>query len=424
MKFRMIALILLVSITNGYACSMYKITKNGHTIVGNNEDSWKTDPYIRFIPGTKLAYGMALVGSRSKDMPEGGVNEKGLCYDAFSMHYRSNIPPRNPSKKDFWYTQLPEILKTCATVDEVEQYLSKFNLNLLNGSPLFHGGMLFFVDVTGHYLSVEADAMVKGKMDVFLLANWSIAHGKKQERFDFERYRKGDAFVKSNPVEINRDYAKRLSKVMSVNRAKIGDGTLYSSIYDLQRGTINLYFYHNFQHRVTFDLKQELQKGDRTLDMVTLFPENPNFERFVNFQTPQNNEKIKILLLTSLLLFLIGGIGFFYRGIFYKRNKHTHMKRLDYFTMASFLFFLVLYQIQLLNNQGIFYFPAPYFNRPFTWVNLTSFIPYALPLFGLYFGLKFYKKEVVLTKFQNGYVTLLMLLFFIQIGFYLYWRIF
>jgi hypothetical protein len=403
---------------------MFKITKEGRTIVGNNEDNWRTDPYIRFIPGTKNKYGIALPCSRSKDIPEGGVNEKGLCYDAFSILHRSNIPAKDPSKKDFWYSQLPEILKTCANVDEVQGFLSQFNLNLLNGSPLFHGGMLLFVDASGHYLSVEADAMVKGKLDVFLLANTSVAHASKAKHFEIERYRKGKAFVKSHTWVANRDYAQQLAQTMSVNRPKIGDGTTYTSIYDLQNGTIDLYFYHNFKHRVTFNLQKELQKEERTLDMVSLFPKNKQFEAFLRFQTPQNNQKISLFLFASLLLFLLGALSFFYRGVFYKQNKLPHLKRTDYLFMASFLFFLVLYQIQLLSNQGVFYFPAPYFDRPFSWFNLTSFIPYILPLFMVYFWFKFFKKPIKLSVWMNGLTTFIILCLFIQLGLYFYWGIY
>jgi hypothetical protein len=48
--------------------------------------------------------------------------------------------------------------------------------------------------------------------------------------------------------------------------------TLYSTIYDLKQGVIYLYYLHDFQHVVTFDLKKELAKGIHSYDIPSLFP--------------------------------------------------------------------------------------------------------------------------------------------------------
>ena len=48
--------------------------------------------------------------------------------------------------------------------------------------------------------------------------------------------------------------------------------TLYSNIYDLKRGTMMLYQFHNYVDAVKIDLKQELAKGERSVKIEELFP--------------------------------------------------------------------------------------------------------------------------------------------------------
>ena len=65
---------------------------------------------------------------------------------------------------------------------------------------------------------------------------------------------------------------------MHVCREKIGDGTLLTIIRDLNEGEIYLYFYHDFQYLVTFNLKTELAKGDHVYEILHFFLPMPNLK--------------------------------------------------------------------------------------------------------------------------------------------------
>jgi hypothetical protein len=47
--------------------------------------------------------------------------------------------------------------------------------------------------------------------------------------------------------------------------------TVYSNIYDLKRGTVHVYNLGNFEEVVVMDLAEELKKGQRRLDLPSLF---------------------------------------------------------------------------------------------------------------------------------------------------------
>lgn len=83
--FFLFLLALLFTPQDGFSCSMYKITVNGKTIVGCNEDAWRTTPRIWFeTANKKYLYGAAFTGSRFDGpngfAPQSGMNEHGLCY--------------------------------------------------------------------------------------------------------------------------------------------------------------------------------------------------------------------------------------------------------------------------------------------------------------------------------------------------------
>ena len=47
--------------------------------------------------------------------------------------------------------------------------------------------------------------------------------------------------------------------------------TVYSNIYDLKNGTIHIYNLRNFKEVVVMNLAAELKKGERRLELPTLF---------------------------------------------------------------------------------------------------------------------------------------------------------
>lgn len=361
------------------SCSLYKITAGGKTMLGNNEDSWGRDAIVWFEQGSKDKYGMACFGyERKRPNPDGAINEHGLAFDAFTMPHKPGMPERDPRKQNFSYAQLRTIMQRCKTVEEVYTFLEKENLQSLNGSILFNGGMLFFADRSGKYLVVEAGKMTFGNQDKFVLANFSVAETKDLSSVKIERFQKGMAFLGNKKPETSLAFCTALADTMSVKRARIGDGTLYTNILDLESGNIHLYFFHDFRRRKTFNLQEELSKGNHQFRFCDLFPGNNAFEKFLNHQTPQNNRILFGFLLFSAVIFFSASV-FFLLDFFRKINSGPQKSRLMIGLLSGSF---SIYCLILLRIEAIFYFPAPYQDRNSIFVTASSWTPLLL-LFSL-----------------------------------------
>lgn len=402
---------------------MYVLSDQGKTMVGNNEDSWGQDSRIWFEQGTPEKFGVAYVGyARKHPHPDGAVNEFGLVFDAFTMLHRSEIPEKEVNKKDFAYAHVRTIMQQYKTVDEVYAYLSQLNLHVLNGSPIFNGGMLLFVDKTGKYLAVEAHKMTFGKDAKFVLANFSMADTEDLSAIKTARYRKGVAFLSNKKLDTQLSFCTALSDTMSVNREKIGDGTLYTSIYDLDEGLIHLYFYHDFTKRKTFHIKEELAKGDHVYTFSELFPNNQKLQNFLAYKTPQNSTFILVFLIVCGLFFFFSA-AFYLMSFFKSPNANFNYLKIG---LSVFSISLGVYAFVLLRNQGIFYFPAPYDDGHSLIVALTSFLPFILllviiPLWAI--TVKIFRQKRW-GKFVSYLVAINNFAYLLFLGLFVYWKLF
>lgn len=415
-------LILFLGVWNADACSMYKVTVGDKTMVGNNEDSWRQTAMIRFVPAFAGRFGVAYVGYADKAFPDGAVNEYGLAFDAFTMPGKANLPPKDSRKADFSYGLFPQIMEQCKTVDEVRSFLQAYNLHTLNGSVLFNGAMLLFVDRAGHYLVVEPDAMTQGTEDRFVLSNFSYADTPDKTTVKQQRYRNGVAFLQ-NKIDTGMAFCTALSDTMSVHRPKAGDGTLYTTIYDLRDGIIHTYFFHDYGKRISFNLKNELAKGEHHYLFADLFPKNEGYRKFLRYKTPQNSPFLYALLSGCVLLFLF---SFVYFGIrtFKRHGTPEPVSRDLGIGVAVLCLAMAYYCVVLLKNRAIFYFPAPYADGSVS--DFTSYLPFTLlalmvPL--LWLNIRLFRK-----KTGNRFPVWLLggnnLAFLVLLGWFWYWGLF
>jgi hypothetical protein len=423
LKISILTILIVLFVKTAFPCSMYKVTAKDKTMVGNNEDSWGRDARIWFEPGTDGKFGVVCVGyARKQPNPDGAMNEYGLSFDAFTMPHKPNIPERDPNKKDFAYAQLKTIMQKCKTVDEVYAFLKEMNLHVLNGSVIFNGGMLLFVDKTGKYLVVEASKMTFGNEDKFALANFSIADTKDLSTIKTERYCKGVAFLNNKKLDTSLSFCAALSDTMSVSRAKVGDGTLYTNIFDLDEGLIHLYFFHDFSKRVTFNLKEELEKGDHSYAFAELFPDNHSFQKFLEYKTPQNSRTIFVFIVACGLLFFFSFIFFL---ISFFRTSTTNYRYLKLGLSGLSIAFSV-YAYVLLRNEAIYYFPSPYNDGHSFMVAMTSYLPFVLliAIIPLIIGMI----KIFRQKKWNGFAKWLFainnFIYILLIGMFAYWKLF
>lgn len=399
---------------------MYKVTKNGKTMVGCNEDAWRTTSHIWFEVGQNNQYGAAFTGSRwdgeNGYAPQSGMNEHGLVFSRLASYhpklitskFNNRIQITNPTR------YLKDILHSCKTVEDVKKYIEKYD------QRYFIEDVFIYIERSGKYIIVEPYKILSGNDAKYVLSNFcpSITH--KSAANKLERYKKGTSFLTSK-IETDLDFCRKLSDTMHVCREKIGDGTLLTSIWDSTNGVVNLYFYHQYDQTVQFNLTKELAKGNHILKIDTLFPKNAEFEKLASYQTPQNNDTIRAFLMISGLFFALCSIYFLIHFIANrKKDKFNALKIL----VVPFGLLLFYYMLVLCTNIAIFYFSAPYASPISIFVSGTSYIPYILVLLILPSLWANYRllHQKLWSRFALVMISMLNVLVVLLIGFFVYWH--
>jgi tetratricopeptide (TPR) repeat protein len=145
--------------------------------------------------------------------------------------------------------------------------------------------MILYVDKSGDYLIVEADTIIKGNEDNYLLSNFCPSRTPDLDAVNIPFYQRGRKMLEAK-ADTSLIYLQSLSDTLHQRWPDNVAGTLYTTIYDLNEGTVNLYFYHDFNYSVKFKLKDELSKRDTILVIPSMFPNNTDgqsqFNRFNN----------------------------------------------------------------------------------------------------------------------------------------------
>ena len=303
------------------------------------------------------------------------MNESGLAFDGLTV-YRKEIV--NTSKKPAIGDRasfIRKIMTTCKTVEEVSKLANSYFRTGLNA------GIFFFVDKQGNYAVVEPDTVVLGSDRNYVVANYCPSTTTENERMTFQRYANGKAFLK-NPLDSNdQSVFRRALDTMHVCRGKIGDGTLHSYIADLDRGTIELFFYHDYTQSLLFNLHDELAKGPHAYDIASLFPANKEYTKLLEYKTVYNDKRVALFVSGSILVLVISMI---WNALSLLRGKAMNRKFSRVMLLLSITAVTML--AYLLMDQAIFYFPFPYKGI----INPINYLPLLVILltgYGLYMAL-------------------------------------
>ncbi|MCC7030439.1 MAG: hypothetical protein IT257_09045 [Chitinophagaceae bacterium] len=410
-----------VILQHARACSGYKITIGHKTLVGSNEDAWRLTPHIWFEKAKANAmFGAAFTGSRFDGTngyaPQSGMNEMGLAFERLASYHprQQGFPNRKTITNPTQY--LKDILHNCKSIDEVKAYISQYD------HSFFIEDVFMYVDRSGQYLIAEPYTLTVGHEASYVISNFcpSITSAKQAGKLD--RYRHGVAFLKQG-ADTTLAYCRALSDTMHVCRSKIGDGTLLSSVWDLNHGTVNLYFYHNYDSTVQFNLSEELKKEDHLIAIQTLFPHNNEFEQLGHFKTTKNSLPLGIGILLSGGFFLFTSVFFL---IHYLRRRQRSQFAYLQLTLVPLGLMLCFYMYVLSGSVNVFYFPAPYHDPGSLLVSLSAYIPFLLLLLILPFALLNYRliKGPGWGLAATALFTLNNLVYLMLIGLFAYWRFF
>lgn len=398
-------LFLLIGTLPLAACSMYKITVEGQTLVGCNHDAWFSTPKIWFeVANAPNEYGAAFTGAREVDAkrtaPQSGMNEAGLSFSRLvAFHPQEENPFTNRLQIKDEVSYLSGILHQCATVREVKKYIEEYD------HSFFMEDVFIYIDRSGNYLIVEPYSLTEGNDPNYVLANFCPSITDNQQKRKLERYRHGEDYLALHPAQATTNYCKTLSDTMHVCRSRNGDGTLLSSIWNTRDGAVQLYFYHRYDTAITFNLVDELAKGNHQLSIEALFPVNPEFERLKTYKTPFNTPQIKTGFV--FIAFLLGLFSFlFLLQLLRRKIKGISIRIILPLLILNAL--LIPYLFVLATHASIFYMDAPYQHYSSLLISLSSYLPFVI-LLACLFLIPFTFRKVLRGKSKPGLKTLFIL---------------
>lgn len=262
-KTAILILIIFLSISiKANACTMYKITKNGKTIVGNNEDYLTPNNQFWYEAAENSKFGVMYMGTLN-NFAQGAINEQGLMFDGFYAPY---LPINNTEGKVKISIgkAIRQVMQTMSSVEEVKSYLQTINLSSLTNS------MLVFVDKSGTYLIVEGDEIFIGKDPEKSFSNFYYSQTKNLDKVNLDYFQNGQKFIDASKSMATIDYCSDAMQNFAQSKSFIT--TQYSTVYDLNSLKIRVYLFHDYSQFIEIDLKKELKKGNHKTMIADLFP--------------------------------------------------------------------------------------------------------------------------------------------------------
>lgn len=260
MRFLMFALFTLgLGCLQARACTAVFVYAGDTVLAGNNEDASMPLSKVWVVSGETGKYGRLYLGYAGDATIQGGVNEKGLWFDSFSVEARPVAA--SPGERAFDGDLHDKVMAECATVEEVVALLRRYSRNFLADNMLMVG------DRTGASAIIEGNAVLPRRGPYQIITNF-----RQSEHPDGSevcgRYKIAEAMLKADPhVTVDR-----MRKILAAVHQEGPVATVYSYICDLRNGKLYLYHFHNFENVVVLDVKQELAKGPHSRSLPELFP--------------------------------------------------------------------------------------------------------------------------------------------------------
>ena len=195
------------------------------------------------------------------------MNEKGLFFDVTATEDVKVAIPAGPKKPVFdgWDLIRERIMFECATVKEALEMLARYQYPGSGKGTM--RGMYIIGDATGDAAIIGASGVVRKKGEYLVATNFQQSEEKDEKKYSCPRYRIASEMLQKCS-ELTVDFCR---KVLTATHQRGKFCTRYSNIYDLKKLRVYLYHMHDFKNMVIIDLKTELKKGKRTIELPSLF---------------------------------------------------------------------------------------------------------------------------------------------------------
>jgi hypothetical protein len=255
------ALLLIISVSMTFGCTIVMAARSNLVLVGNNEDRNHPKTIVTFLPASGNYYGRIVFGYDDGPV-QGGMNDQGLFIDGNRLAPTGWQP--DPDKPIFRGSVMMVILGTCSTCEDVKTFFEKFNF------PALERARFPVADRSGASMVVEYG---QGRVQFVKSDTWYqiatnfVMSNVKDGNYPCWRYRAANKIF-SEAKELSLELIRR---VLDETHQEGGSLTVYSNIYDLKKGLIYIYNLGNFEDVVAMNLAEELKKGERRLELSSLF---------------------------------------------------------------------------------------------------------------------------------------------------------
>jgi hypothetical protein len=267
---------IVLGCASALCCTALCASEGDIVLVGNNEDFANVPTKAWIFPREKGKLGRIYFGFKDIPyIPMGGMNERGLFFDCFSTPPLDVKLSRNKEKyRGFLMTK---IMEECGTVKKALEIFSKYNLEYMRTHQTF------IVDRGGDWAIVEGDAILRRKSGYQVVTNFYHSQVK-DGPITCERYKIAVKMLEQCP-RVSIDCIRRILSATHLEWQPYRNevlNTVYSNIYDLTKGLIYLYHFHDFANEVVINLREELRKGQHSYDIPSLFPKTIAGDRFLD----------------------------------------------------------------------------------------------------------------------------------------------
>jgi len=255
------------------SCTTFAASHGNTVLFGNNEDFNNPDTYLWVVEPGEGTYGGVYFGY-SYGRPQGGINEKGLAFDALALPAtRLNPHPELPPKGSADTQFLGKIMNHSATVEDAITFAQSFNW----GSSISFQVLL--ADAAGDAVIISAGPdgeMVftwKPEGDGYLVGT-NFNRANPENRFGARpcwRYDKSVSMLAQieSEADLDADYLGSILDAVHVEGAE--QNTLYSNVFDLRNGVIYLYYWHQYDVVVTLNVAEQIGAGLTLTNISDLF---------------------------------------------------------------------------------------------------------------------------------------------------------
>lgn len=257
-------------------CTIVSCSLKGEVFAAANEDDYTSFSRIWFNPRTATRYGSVCFGLPDLQT-QAAMNEYGLFFD-FTAQY--DIDPsayhlKNPYNGDLFF----EILGKCKNVKEALDFLSTHDYAFSSQALL--------ADADGNSVVINAGAQVIKKGNYQVNTNFNICNAA-TGNYSCMRYDIANEML-SKATKLSVPFFK---EILDATHQEGKLSTIYSNIYDLKRGIIYVYLFHNFNSVYVIDLKKELKKGYRLENLADHFPLYFSYNTFIQSDPGYKKELI------------------------------------------------------------------------------------------------------------------------------------